>query len=136
MRRISRDRPQLRSSDFGEVQSLKRPLNDAIDGVYSRLEGLEIAPTLHLFPVSLLQTGAAIAVGTAPFPMKLNPIGSPILGLLVVKIQNLTTAANSGVSTTAIQPWWESMPDGSISIRYITGLAVSSKYSITFAGLT
>lgn len=72
-------------------------------------------------------TGVSISEGTAPFPLFIKP-------QLVSNVRRVTISnpciEDSLLPTGAAQPQWRLASDGSVELRMITGLSVSSTYKM------
>lgn len=121
----------IRERDCEGAPKLVRPLNDVLSLIDSRLTTLELLGRTFLLTATL-RTGAAVAVGTAPFPLRVGiPANTSLTGLVVVRAQNLTTPT---VSTTAhaVNAWRQ---EGNfLIVDFITGLATNTSYQFTLGG--
>lgn len=123
----------IRTADVKEAPGIVRPLNDVLALIDQRLQTLELLGRTFLIPNVNLLTGASVAVGTRPFPLRLGlPQGITVQGLVVLKAEDLTSPG--GVSTTAhvVNAWHQE--GGVLLVDFITGLAVSTSYRFTLGG--
>lgn len=129
-----KNRPLLRTSDFGQSPNLKRPLNDALSDMYSRLEALENAASVRMLPKVELITIGSLGAMAQPFPLLIDISDFMPLGLVIAKLENLTTIESSGIPTAGVTPFWE-VVGREISVAYITGLAINTRYNLTLAAI-
>ena len=132
---MSAARPQLQSDDVGEPEKLRRVLNDILLGYATRLEALESSKGLVELEVSF-ETGAAVAVGTAPFAadgagVRCSCPFTPT-GLTLLRIDR-TMPAGQPVSTSSHTVQWHfaagpGAGEGAIHVDFVTGLEINSRY--------
>lgn len=128
---ITAARPQIQSADATDPERLRRVLNDILIGLYQRIEALEAARGVTALPQVSFDTGAAIALGTAPFDGGTR-IACPFTptGLVLLLLQQTTSAAPL---TSATDVKWhyaagQGPGDGAVIIDFVTGLAVNTSY--------
>lgn len=123
----------IRASDCEGAPRLERPLNDVLQAVELRLRAAEAAVRSFVVPNVNITTGAAVALGTAPFPLRLGlPMGFSVAGLCIIRAENLTTAGAVATAAHAINSWRQ---DGSfLIVDFVTGLATNTSYRFTLGG--
>lgn len=125
-------REQFQLDDVSDPVKLSRVLNDYALAVAVRLEALEAARGLYPLEIGF-ETGAVIAVGTAPFDGTLK-VSCPFTptGLVLLSLRK-TMPAGQPVITNANDVKWRftagpgSAP-GALVVDYVTGLSLSSRY--------
>lgn len=131
-------RPQLRTSDFGDGGKLQRPLNDALSALAERLDALESsAGILVPLPPVDVQTLGTTPVGVAPWPryIQLPDTSRPLVGLVVLRVENLSVMGVPGMNVSGRTAEWEPLGDGRIAVQYVTALTASTSYRITFGAV-
>ena len=123
--------PRIDQWATGKTPELSRPLNDALASLSARIDKTE-AVRLVMLPAIEFETGASIAAGTDPLPLRLGVPGMALRGLWIVGHLNITSSDT--VSTTAMWPEWRMLSDGVVEIRYISGMAVSTRYRLQMMG--
>ena len=134
---------QLRVEDFAdaspEVQAafakLFQVLNPTLERTATALSGNLSLSNLRAGTVTAsFQTPAAVSASAAPFPIYLaKPFQTRMRHLVVSGVRNLTDSG--AVLASAVQPDWQDMGDGRVKVRFLTGLAASTKYELTFLAL-
>lgn len=132
---MSAQRPQLQADDAADPERLRRVLNDVLLGFAQRLESLEATKGLVELEASF-ETGAAVAVGTAPF----TPDGAGVrcscpftpTGLTLLRLDR-TMPSGQAVSANAHDVKWHYAAgpragEGALHIDFVTGLAINSRY--------
>lgn len=127
-------RPQLKSADVADPESLRTVLNESLLDLYSRLEALEAVKGITLLPPISFETGASLGPTVAPFSLASGGVRvtcpfSPT-GLVLVMLE---TVRSPSVSSLASDVKWHfaSGPgsgDGVLHIDFVTGLLVSTSY--------
>lgn len=120
-------RTNLNSESFRSLEALSRPLNDVLLDYGIRLSKLE-AQADYVVDVKV-KVGASLAVGTAPFPLRVaTPQGFTPKGVKVVRVRN---DSSTTVGTTAVFAWALPANGGGIELQFVTGLSVSTEYTLT-----
>lgn len=105
---------------------LNRPLNDFAQDVRLRLEALERVRVEEVR--AEFTTGAVLAVGTAPFPLRVRtPKAFTPRGVVVWRLERDDGTVESAAIGT---PQWRPTEDA-IEVQYIAGLTASKKYRLT-----
>ncbi len=132
---MSAQRPQLQSDDVKEPERFRRALNDILLGIALRLEALEAVRGLTLMEVEF-ETGAAVAVGTAPFTQDNAGVrcACPFTptGLVLLRVQRIMPSGQP-VPLLANDVMWHfaagpKSSDGALCIDFVTGLLANSRY--------
>jgi hypothetical protein len=114
-----------------KIPELSRPINDALASLSVRLDNVE-GVRLVMLPILEFGTGSGIAAGTNPLPLRVGIPGVTLKGLWVVGCLNLTSS--DAVGTTAMWPEWRMVSEGVVEIRYVSGMAVSTRYRLQLMG--
>ena len=118
--------------DIGDEQRLLRSLNEFALDTGKRLAALESQPRTAVLDDVYLETGAALAVGTAPFPLRVQTPFS-VSGLILLGIESMLGEA--GILTTAVGIVGRPLTGGDVEgpgyeILYVAGLTASQKYKL------
>lgn len=123
----------IRARDFEGAPRLETPLNGVLGELELRLQMLEAnARTFLIGPVDLV-TGASVAVGTPPFPLRIGlPQGVSLAGLAVVRAENLTAPGAIATDAHAVNNWRQ---EGNfLLVNLITGLSTNTAYRFVLGG--
>lgn len=130
------NRPLIPSGAFGPARELARPLNDALAGIFARLDALEVLGRLSVLPDIEFETRSGLVLpGTPPFPLIVaSPNDFTPVGLVVLRLVNRSNPAGGGA--TPPFPYWDPLEaDGKLSIQFITGLTSSTQYTLTLGAI-
>lgn len=125
-------RSQLPTDVMSDPEQLRRTLNDILTQQDARIEALEAVKGLTELEIGF-ETGAAIAVGTAPFDGSLR-IACPFTptGLVLLSIRKTMPAGQPVITNTVDVKWRFTAGPGSapgaLVVDFVTGLNVSSRY--------
>ncbi len=132
---MSAQRPQLQSDDVKEPERLRRVLNDILLGFATRLEALEATKGLVELEFQF-ETGAAVAVGTAPFTQNGAGVRTSCpftpTGLTLLRIDRVMPSGVA-IPTTPSDVQWHfaagpKAAEGALHIDFVTGLSTNSRY--------
>ncbi len=132
---MSAQRPQLQTTDVSDTERLRRRLNDILVDLCLRIEALEANKGLVELEVQF-ETGAAIAVGTAPFTqdgagVRCSCPFTPT-GLVLLRIDRVMPSGVAIPTTPSDVKWhFAAGPraaEGALHIDFVTGLSINSRY--------
>lgn len=133
---MRRSSSQLRNECFKEAPSLQGPLNDLLQEHGDQLELLRVGVSVSV-PVSVdVFIGPASTPATQPWPIRLGQVPASVVGVVLLRVENLTTPGTSGISTAAISLNGWRANGSTVYVDFVTGLALLSKYRLTFALFT
>ncbi len=138
MNNQARQKPpaQLRTVDVATPMELVRNLNSIFAELTERIGTLEKLNGLELLPAIDLKTGAIVAPGTAPFPIRIGLPSFTPEGLFLASVKNMTNGYAPGSLGTANDVKWEVLGGGNaLLIHFVSGLLANTTYQVRLAAL-
>ena len=132
---IRRAIPAFKAADV-KPEALVDSLNAFRDLVEGRLADLEMGRRVAVLDAFVLEVGGTLAVGTAPFPVRVQTPFS-VAGAWVVLVDPL--GGESQVSTSGVTCWVRPVSGGvdgtgnAMEVQFISGLTINRKYRIRLA---
>lgn len=134
---IRRELPTFKRDSAQTPETLALALDELRSVVSERLVALEGLGRVAVLDDINFEVGGTLAVGTAPFPMRVQTPFS-VAGAWVVLCE-ATSLGESGVSTTGVSAWVRPVSGGiqgegnALEIQFISGLTINRKYRVRLA---
>lgn len=134
---VRRETLSFKTPDAETPEAVARSLNRLSQALSERLAAVEGLGRSAVLDDILIETGGSLAVGTAPFPLRVQTPFS-VAGAWVVLCE-CTSLGEAGVSTSGVTAWVRPVsggPDGAgnaMEIQFISGLTTSRKYRLRLA---
>ena len=124
----------FREDDVKDPELLRRALNAFGKEMYEQLMELRASPRVTILDPVTFRTGGSLAIGTAPFPLRLRAPPA-VKGAWIV---GLEAATSGNASTNAAMAWCRPLGDSAdaaanLEVVFITGLATSTEYVLRLA---
>ena len=134
---IRRELPAFKRDAATTPEALALALDELRAAVSERLSALEVFGRMAVLDDLNFEAGGTLAVGTAPFPMRVQTPFS-VAGAWVVLCES-TANGEAGVSTTGVTAWVRPVSGGlrgegnALEIQFISGLTINRKYRVRLA---
>jgi hypothetical protein len=127
---MSAPRFQIRSENFEGAPKLQEPLNAALSALQlqSATAGEGLVKLRVLEPVDILVVSNT--PGNAPWPLRLAQVARAPLGVLLLRVENLTTQGAAGVPTSAVAITSQRTEAQTVFVDFIAGLTLNSRYRL------
>jgi hypothetical protein len=127
---MSAPRFQIRSENFEGAPKLREPLNAALSALQlqSAAAGAGLVRLCVLEPVDILVVSNT--PGNAPWPLRLTQVARAPLGVLLLRLENLTTQGAAGVPTSAVAITSQRTEAQTVFVDFISGLTLNSRYRL------
>jgi hypothetical protein len=123
---------QIRKDKFKDCPDLQEPLNQALvniqDDLAAAVDGL--VKLLVLPAVDLVVSSNT--PGTSPWPLRLGPVAGSVMGIALLRVENLTTSGSNGVPTSAVSVTSMHVEGGQILVDFVSGLTLNARYRLRF----
>jgi hypothetical protein len=73
--------------------------------------------------------------GNSPWPLRLSQVAGSPIGVIICRIENLTTPGSTGVPTSAVAITSQRVEGGTVFVDFISGLTIGQTYRIVFGEL-
>ena len=119
-----KDCPDLEQALMHVLLSMQTDLVRAVTG----LSRMHVLPALDVVVSSNTP-------GTSPWPLRLSQVAGSPVGVLICRIENLSTPGSSGVPTAAVAITSQRVEGGTVFVDFVSGLTVGQTYRIVFGEL-
>jgi len=126
---------RIGSQAYAECPSLEEPLSDALSGLQRTIAGLTEGLVRMKVLEPLVVDVKSNTPGNAPWPLRLCQVVSAPLGVLLLRVENLTTQGFAGVPTSAVSITSQRYEGETLFVDFVSGLTLSSRYRLRFGVL-